>query len=198
MAEQKWTLRAAVQDDAEALVDFILMAGDGVPEYLWGSMAAPGEAVLDVGARRARRDEGGFSWRNAVIADGTNGPAAGLIGYALPEAPEPVNPDDLPPPVRPLLALEAQVPGSWYINVIATRPAWRRQGLAQALMDEAEKRAHATGRRALSLVVSSDRHAARALYEAQGFVTMAVLPKAAEGPVQGGPDWVLYRKPLQG
>ena len=197
MTERKWALRAAVPEDAGALVDFILMAGDGVPEYLWRSMAGPNESPRDVGARRARRDEGGFSWRNAVIAESADGEAvAGLIGYPLPDAPDPVDLEGVPPLVRPLLALEAQVPGSWYVNVIATRPEWRRQGLAQALMDLAEKRAHETARRALGLVVSSDRRAARALYEARGFAAIATLPKAGDGPLQGGAEWVLYRKPL--
>ena len=197
MREGKWALRAAGSEDAGVLVDFILMAGDGVPEYLWRSMAEPGESPRDVGVRRARRDEGGFSWRNAVIAETADGKAAaGLIGYPLPDAPDPMDLEDVPPLVRPLLALEAQVPGSWYINVIATRPEWRRKGLAQTLLDRAEERAHATARQSLSLVVSSDRRAARALYAARGFAVQAFLPKAADGPVQSGADWVLYRKPL--
>ena len=195
MSTGEWKLRPAGPADAGALVDFILMAGDGVPEYLWARMATPVEAPRAVGERRAQRDEGGFSWRNAVLAEAAGGAVvAGLIGYPLPDKPAPTDPEELPAPLRPLLALEAQVPGSWYLNVLATRPEWRRCGLGQALMDTATSRARATGRRALSLVVSSERRAARALYEAQGFSVLAVLPKAPEGPVQGGADWVLYRK----
>ena len=197
MAAEKWQLRPAGPEHADALVDFIMMAGDGVPEYLWAGMAAPGEELRDVGRRRALRDAGGFSWQNAVIAEASGvGAIAGMIGYPLPDQPEPVKADELPPPLRPLVALEAQVPGSWYLNVLATRPDWRRQGLAQALMQVAEARARATDRHSISLVVSSERHAARALYEAQGFTMRAALPKAPEGPVQGGGEWVLYRKSL--
>lgn len=197
MTKETCTFRTASAEDAEALVDLILMAGDGLPEYLWQLMAEPGEDLRSVGRRRARRDEGGFSWRNALVAETPEKHViAGLLGYPLPDVPEPVELDSLPAPVRPLVALEQRVPGSWYINVVATRPEWRRQGLAQRLMKEAERQAHATGRQALSLIVSSDRHAARALYEAQGFSIVATLPKHADGPVLGGADWVLYAKLL--
>ncbi len=197
MPDPNLTFRPATPDDAAVLVDFILMAGDGVPQYLWARMAAPGEDLHGVGRRRAQRDEGGFSWRNALVVEAPDATvAAGLIGYPLEDAPDPVDLESLPAPVQPLVALEARVPGSWYVNVIATRPDWRRKGLGRALMGAAQDRAHATKRGALSLIVSSARRAARALYEAQGFEVVDTAPKHPDGPIEGGADWVLYRKPL--
>jgi hypothetical protein len=43
----------------------------------WGKMAEAGQTAWDVGRIRAARDDGAFSWRNAVVAeqDGTVAPA---------------------------------------------------------------------------------------------------------------------------
>lgn len=51
-------IRAAVPDDAPGLVDFVLMAGEGLPELAWADMAGPGEDIRAAGLRRAQRDEG--------------------------------------------------------------------------------------------------------------------------------------------
>ena len=53
--------------DAADLARLVDLAGEGLPSYLWARMAEPGEDAFAVGERRrAARDEGAFSWRNAV------------------------------------------------------------------------------------------------------------------------------------
>ena len=47
------TLRPATIDDATVLAELVNRAGEGMPLYLWGQMAEPGEAAWDVGRRRA-------------------------------------------------------------------------------------------------------------------------------------------------
>ncbi|HYN46826.1 MAG TPA: hypothetical protein VES64_09055, partial [Allosphingosinicella sp.] len=114
------TLRAARRDDAPHLARLGNMAGDGLPAYLWARMAEPGEDAWALGERRAARDEGAFSWRNAVIAE-VGGTVAGvLISYPVGDAPQPL--DDLPPMFRPLQQLENLALGTHYINVLATDP----------------------------------------------------------------------------
>src|SRR5437899_2859846 len=118
------TLRPATVDDAMVLAELINYAGEGMPLYLWGKMAQPGEAAWDVGRRRAAREEGSFSYRNATVIE-HNGQCAGcLIGYEIPEGPEPI-PDDMPAMFVPLQELENLAPGTWYINVLAVRPQVR-------------------------------------------------------------------------
>ncbi len=51
---------------------------------VWARMAAPGEDAWDVGCRRARREAGGFSYRNAIVAEMEGQVAACMIGYPLP------------------------------------------------------------------------------------------------------------------
>lgn len=65
--------RPATRDDAPALAELVNFAGEGLPVYLWEKSKEPGETVWDVGRRRAEREEGNFSYRNALVANpGTN------------------------------------------------------------------------------------------------------------------------------
>ena len=115
---------AAGIDDAPLLAELVNYAGEGLPLYLWQRMAEPGESPWDVGRRRAARTEGSFSFRNAVMARNDGEHTGCVIGYPLPDVPEPV-PSDMPPMFRPLQELENEAPGSWYINVLAVIPAHR-------------------------------------------------------------------------
>ena len=54
-------------DQAADLAHLINLAGEGIPHYLWSDMAEEGEDPMAVGARRAAREEGGFSYRNARV-----------------------------------------------------------------------------------------------------------------------------------
>lgn len=166
------------------------LAGAGLSRHVWAQQAAPGEDPLAVGARRAARDEGAFSWTRAVIAEADGVTAGMLVTYLVGDEPEPV--DNLPPMFRPLQALENRVPGSLYVNMLATYPAFRRQGVATALLAEAERRA-ATAR-GLSLVVADDNRDARRLYRAFGLVDVAEEPLVADGWETASRTWILMAK----
>ena len=121
--------RPATRADAAALAVLVDIAGEGLPAYLWSTLSAPGQSLLEVGRERAGREEGGFSYRNAIIAELGGEIAAALVGYRLDDPYELGDLDALPELVRPLVELEALAPGSWYVNVLATFPEFRRQGL---------------------------------------------------------------------
>ena len=165
-------LRAATPDDATALAELFDLAGDGLPLHLWTRMAEPGEAALEVGRRRARRDAGAFSWRNASVIETEGGVAASLVGYALPETPEPPDPA-IPPMFRPLDELERLAPGSWYVNALAVYPRWRGQGMGMRLLAHVGELATATGCRGTSIIVADTNEGALRLYERTGHVERA-------------------------
>ena len=126
--------RAATKADAAALAVLVDIAGEGLPAYLWSTLKAPGQSILEVGRERAARETGGFSYRNAVVAEVDGEIAACLVGYRLDDPYELGNLNEIPELVRPLVLLEAKAPGSWYVNVLATFPEFRRQGLGAALL----------------------------------------------------------------
>lgn len=60
-------------------------------------------------------------------------------------------------------------PGSWYVDALAVAPDARRQGVARALLADAEATARAQGATGVSLDTGLENAPARALYEASGF-----------------------------
>jgi ribosomal protein S18 acetylase RimI-like enzyme len=195
MKQPNPTFRPATIDDATVLAELVNYAGEGLPLYLWGQMAEPGEAAWDVGRRRAARAEGSFSYRNATIIEHDIQCAGCLIGYEIPNNPEPV-PNDMPAMFVPLQELENLAPGTWYINVLAVRPQFRRQGLGTRLLGLADERAEALGTRGLSVIVSNANTGARRLYEHCGYNESATRLMVKENWKNEGESWVLLTKGL--
>jgi ribosomal protein S18 acetylase RimI-like enzyme len=164
---------------------------------LWSTLKAPGQSILEVGRERALREEGGFSYRNAVIAEVDGEVAAALIGYRLDDPYELGDLGDVPEIVRPLVKLEAKAPGSWYVNVLATFPEFRRQGLGLKLLEHAGRQALRMGAPALSVIVADWNAAAKRLYDRAGYEQAASSPVFLYPgcPYEG--HWVLMIKTLR-
>jgi ribosomal protein S18 acetylase RimI-like enzyme len=188
--------RPATKADAAALTILVDIAGEGMPAYMWSTLKAPGQSVLEFGRERALREEGGFSWRNAVVAELGGEVAASLIGYRLDNPYDLGVLDETPEIVHPLVRLEARAPGSWYVNVLATFPEFRRQGLAIRLLAIAENEAKAANAPGLSVIVASWNENADRLYRSAGY---AERSREAAIPYPGCPhegDWVLMTRSL--
>lgn len=189
-------LRAARIDDAAILADLVNHAGEGLPLHLWSRQAGSEAEAWDIGRQRAMRDTGAFSWRNAVMIDVEDRPASCLIGYAIPQTPEPI-PDDMPAMFRPMQELENLAPGSWYVNVLAVVPAHRGRGFGTQLLGAAHAMAGEGGHQALSIIVSDANAGARRLYARSGFTEIATRPIVKDDWVNEGRNWVLMSKPLE-
>jgi ribosomal protein S18 acetylase RimI-like enzyme len=186
--------RYATPDDAAALAELINFAGEGLPLYLWTSMVGPGESAWEVGRGRALREVGSFSYRNAVIAEAGGRIVAGLVGYALPDAPDPIDYDQMPPIFVPLQKLENLAPRTWYVNVLATYPEYRGKGYGTRLLGVADRLALVTGSTGLSIIVSEANAGARRLYERCGYRERARRAMVKERWQNPGESWVLMIK----
>jgi GNAT superfamily N-acetyltransferase len=186
--------RHATPQDAAPLAELVNLAGEGLPLYLWGQMAEPGESAWEVGRRRAHREEGSFSYRNAIVVEADGRIVAALVGYPLPDAPEPIDYDRMPALFVPLQELENLAPCTWYVNVLATYAAYRGRGYGTRLLGIADQLAAATGRTGLSIIVADANSNARRLYERCGYAQAAVRPMIKEGWVSPGENWVLLIK----
>ena len=169
---------AARKSEARAVAELIEIAGEGIPRFLWSQQAEAGEDPLDVGTARARREDANFSYRNAVLAFCDDAVAGMLLAYRLP----PPSAEDLaalaslPALLRPLVELEAEVPGSFYINALAVHAPYRNQGLGSDLLVVAEARARDAGCRELSLQVFAENEAALRFYLRHGYEVVARRP----------------------
>ncbi len=195
MTELPAAFRPATTDDAADMAELVNIAGHGLPLYLWGKTARPEQSAWDVGRERARHGTGGFAFRNTVVREVDGKVAACLIGYALVEKPGPID-DDVPPMLVPLLELENEVPGTWYINVLATYPEYRGAGYGSELLGIAETLAIETECRGMSLITSDSNVGARRLYERAGYREFAMRPILKESWEHSGVNWVLMLKKL--
>jgi GNAT superfamily N-acetyltransferase len=190
------TFRSATLADACALAVLVDIAGEGAPNWLWHSLARPGQSALEVGRDRARREEGGFSYRHATLAEVGAEIAACLIAYPLDDPYDLTGLDDLPPLAQPLVRLEAQAPGSWYVNVLATFPEFRGQGIGARLLAIAEEKAREAGANAASIIVGSWNVSATALYARAGYIARATERALLPPDFPQSGDWILMTKPL--
>jgi hypothetical protein len=111
--EDRLEVRNAMKADAGNLAYLINLSGEGIPEYLWTRRAEAGESPLDVGARRAARDEGNFSDTHARVCVEEGTLLGMMLSYPQPDPCETGEVSDYPDVVRPLVPLEAKAPGSW-------------------------------------------------------------------------------------
>ncbi|WP_375570836.1 GNAT family N-acetyltransferase [Ahrensia marina] len=189
-------IRPAEPSDAPTLAKLIDIAGEGIPRWLWSRSSSDRQDPLDVGAERAHRTEGGFSYRNALVAERDGRPIGMVLSYAIDTAPDD-DPDDLPAPIAPFVELEAQSVGTWYVNALAVSAGWRGAGVGSALMQAAEDLALKAGYGSMSIQVYSQNAGAVQLYQRLGYRDHA-RARVREHPCQPyyDEDVLLLLKPL--
>jgi ribosomal protein S18 acetylase RimI-like enzyme len=186
--------RRAAAEDAGALAELVNFASEGLAFHVWDKIREAGETAWDIGRRRAEREQGAFSYRNAVVAEIDGRCAACLIGYPQPAEPQPIDYAAMPPMFVPLQELENLAPDSWYVNVLATYPEHRGKGLGAQLLGIAEALARETGRPSLSLIVSDANEGARRLYLRQGYREAGPRPIVKGDWATEGRNWLLLTK----
>jgi len=189
-------IRAASKEDAQDIAYLINLAGEGMPFYFWSQSANEGQDPFEVGSQRAARTSGNFSYRNVQIIENNHSVAGMVLGYLQPNPYDLSDINDYPEIVRPAVELEAQAPGSWYVNAIATYQEHRGKGIASALLATSEKSATTARTNTISLIVASENERAKRLYEQTGYQVVDKRPVVIyEGCLHGG-DWLLMVKVL--
>ena len=80
--------RPARVSDAHDIARFFQLTSEGMADYIWSKLAAPGEALLSVGASRYAREQGDFSYKNCLMAT-FEGRVIGMMhSYALRATPD--------------------------------------------------------------------------------------------------------------
>lgn len=117
-----------------------------------------------------------------------------LLGYRLADPYDAGDLEGLPAVVRPMVELESLVPGSWYINALATLEGERGLGVGSRLLELAHVLARASGATRLSIIVARENEGAARLYARCGYAPQASRPVVPyPGLVLGG-DWVLMSR----
>lgn len=153
------------------MAKLIDIAGEGIPNLLWSKLAEPGQSALDVGQARACRDVGGFSYRNALVADGDESVVGMVLGYIVgqPDEAETKDLEKSPDFARPFATLEHHSAGTFYIDALAVLPGWRGCGVGSRLLKAAEQRARTLGVRSMSIQHFAQNKNAAKLYSRIGY-----------------------------
>lgn len=186
----------AGKEHATDLAYLINLAGEGIPEYLWQTLAEENESPMAVGAARAAREKGSFSYLNAKICVEKGDVCGMIISYRQPDPYHLSSIEDYPAIVQPMVKLEAEVPGSWYINALATYEAYRGKGVASGLISDAEEQALGARCNLMSIIVASENIRAKQLYTHLGFKVISALPVVPYPGCLHGGEWQLMTKDI--
>lgn len=162
------TFRPARKSECRTIAALYRISSDGVADYIWTTLAEPGEDPLDVGARRYAREHTDFSYRNVTVAE-LDGEIVGMMAaYPMgPAAPGAGLESETDPVLRPYQRLEQ--PNSWYVSGMALFPPHRGRGIGTRLIALACEQARARGLAQVSLIVFERNSGAKRLYDRLGF-----------------------------
>ena len=187
-------LARARLEDCLAIAELGQLAGHNIPGHFWGPWQQPGDSIVEAGARKAASEDENFSYRNAHLAWIGDEVAGMLLGYPLPSAEDnDEDPLEFEEFVQPMVELEQLVPESFYINMIATYPQFRGQGVGSALVGLIDELAAAAGCEISSLQVFDYNAEAIRLYRRLGFETIAERDMIASDYLPAGKIFLMTR-----
>ena len=143
--------------------------GSRIPEFV------PGQTTEQIIADHRIKQEGkASSYRNWWVAEGSHGEVAGgMNAYPLDgswqSARDHLLTEDRLRVLRPMIELDAEAAGSFFINIVAVFPEYRHAGLARRLIGLACEKARTAGIAAVSLTTFEDDARLIAYYLGIGF-----------------------------
>lgn len=75
--------RPAKKEECRMIAALYRISTDGVADYIWTTLAQPGEDILDVGQRRYEQEDSVFSYKNCVVAELEGKIAGMMVGYPI-------------------------------------------------------------------------------------------------------------------
>lgn len=185
------TIRRAERRDAAELAILVDLSSHGIASWLWYGAVLDGttQTALEHGRNQLRRDEERAGWKDASLAE-VDGEAAGVVighlvdaSFADETAPHPV--------FEPILRLQQQVIGHWFIDSVGVYLHHRGHGIGRKLLDH--ELARAAGR-SVSLITESTNEVALGLYKSRGFAEAARLASVSIDDNSKQHDWVLLTR----
>jgi ribosomal protein S18 acetylase RimI-like enzyme len=191
-------VRIGVATDRDAVIRYLLMAGEGLFEHLFEDVY-PGLTTTDALGVAVGDADSPYHFENAYLVENEGEVTGCLIAFpaeqiGLPEIAYSVIPRDRLDPVLPLFT--THVPNSFYINTLAVDEAARGQGVGGLLLDFAAELAMSTGRDSLTLHAWGDNAPALSLYRAKGFECVERLSIPASPWLRHTGPMLLLQRPL--
>ena len=164
-------IRPAKEEDAHSIARFVAMAEAEMVPLLTG-LDDPEKAEEKLAGWIASSTPSRYSYHNNLVAEMDGAPVASMISFAA-DSQHRLDTVVLEDLHRRGINLERLFPegaaGTYYLSTMGVDPAYRGRGLGTALIAAAEEKAKRLGFRQTSLLVSTDKPRAQALYERLGF-----------------------------
>ncbi len=188
-------IRPATPRDATDIACLVDIAGHGIEAASWAGWVDDDQSMFAAARRMILTDDTlphHFSKASILECDGAV--AGCLVGECAAEQQELHS--AYPDYFRPILELEAAVPGFWTVVSVAVYREFRGQGLSRLLLDHALILARQSGARGLSIVVEDINTKAINVYHRFGFMERERKPWLPYGHRKGPKEWVLLTRPL--
>lgn len=201
MGTEAATIRRADPADALTCARLLSIASHGMAEAIYADLV-PGQSTEQIIADRRIRTEGrASSFRNWWVAEAVGGEiAGGLNAYPIDGKVQPPRDQELDAGrlelLAPVVALEAEAPGTYFVNILAVFPAYRHAGLARRLLALAEEEALALGLRVLSLTTFEEDARLVGYYRRLGFDVVASRPLVPHVRLEIAGNFILMVKRL--
>ena len=174
------TIRPASPDDAELVVRLIQMSMGVLADYLFGGVRRPVDEIL---AGLYKFETNRYSWSRTDIAE-WDGEAVGMVinypggetfsrslatGFGLFRL---CNFFDVMRLAMRALSIASGIENKrdeYYIANLAVLPQYQGRGIGSALLTHVEEKAKGSGLQKCSLIVDTEKPAARRLYESSGY-----------------------------
>lgn len=189
------SFRPARPSDVPQILILSDMAARGLMLWRWSLLTEPGQSALEVGRQRLIEQPDlllHFSRWTLLEKDGEV-----VAGFVLTRIDDPMDLsalDQMPEVFHPIMRLSAKTPGAWSLSALAVFADHRRKGLAQKMLEEAERQVRASDEQRLTLLVETPNLGARRLYESWGFVEIACEPFIGFPGCRDEGDWHLLQK----
>ncbi|HXV31875.1 MAG TPA: N-acetyltransferase [Sinorhizobium sp.] len=186
-------LRPAERSEAADLAILIDVASHGFATWLWygGVLSGAAETAFEHGRNRLLQDSGLGTWRDAVVAV-LEGEIVGIsLSYGIDASVREIEPKH--PVLVPLLDLQRELVGHWFIDSLGVYKAYRGRGIGRELLAHEIARA---GQAPVSLITESHNEKAQALYKANGFKEMARVQAVPLFEDSRKHDWVLFTRKI--
>ncbi|WP_290739985.1 GNAT family N-acetyltransferase [Amaricoccus sp.] len=195
------TIRRAMPDDALSCAQLLLMAAHGMAEAVFSDLV-PGLSTEQIIASHRIEPEGRpSSHTNWWVVEGDHSDiAGGMNAYALREVFRPsreeVLTDERIRMLRPMIELNAEATGTFYINALAVFPEYRHAGFGRRLIALAVQGAREAGMAAVSLTTFEDDRRLVSYYRKIGFAAVASRPLQPHARLQAKGNVILMKMPI--
>lgn len=195
-------IRRATVNDATPCARLLAMASHGLAEAVFAGLL-PGQSTERIIAEHRIKPEGKLSsFRNWWVADAGQGVVAGGANmYPLDgtrqSAREDMLTEDRLRILRPMIELDAEAAGTFFINIVAVFPPYRRGGVARRMIGLAHEQARAAALPFVSL--TTFEHDVRLVdyYRRIGFAVVASRPLERHERLLVAGDLVLMMMPTE-